>query len=98
LSEYIGVQNLTLSDIIPDGIDFNPGSGRVTVPGVGTNVPITGANQSITYGADTGTLFFNVTGAPRPVCQPGNRQHHLHGHGANPSPRTLTGYVSATTT
>ncbi|HUN09075.1 MAG TPA: isopeptide-forming domain-containing fimbrial protein [Aggregatilineales bacterium] len=98
LSEYIGVQNLTITDIILDGIDFNMGSGRVTVPGLGTNVPITGANQTITYGADTGTLFFNVTGAlPGPYASEGTvsitytgtvRQTYRPG-GA------LTGYVSA---
>ncbi|MCA0455419.1 MAG: isopeptide-forming domain-containing fimbrial protein [Chloroflexi bacterium] len=98
LSEYIGVQTLTVTDIIPDGIDFNPNSARVTVPGLGTNVPITVANYTINYGADTGTLFFNVTGAlPGPYASEGTvsitytgtvRQTYRAGG-------SLTGYVSA---
>ncbi|WP_343422604.1 PKD domain-containing protein [Candidatus Flexifilum breve] len=97
LSEYIGIEDLTVIDIIPDGIDFNPGSATVTVPGVGT-AAITGANQTITYGANTGTLFFNVTGAlPGPYASQGTvsitytgtvRQTYRPGG-------TLTGYVSA---
>jgi uncharacterized repeat protein (TIGR01451 family)/fimbrial isopeptide formation D2 family protein len=97
LSEYIGVQNLTVTDIIPDGIDFNPGSATVTVPGLGS-AAIVGANQTISYGADTGTLFFNVTGAlPGPYASQGTvsitytgtvRQTYRPGG-------TLTGYVSA---
>ncbi|MBK9748928.1 MAG: isopeptide-forming domain-containing fimbrial protein [Chloroflexi bacterium] len=97
LSEYIGIQALSVTDIIPDGIDYNVDSATVTVPGLGS-APITGANQSISYGADTGTLVFNVTGArPGPYSAAGTvsitytgtvRQTYRAGG-------SLTGFVSA---
>jgi uncharacterized repeat protein (TIGR01451 family)/fimbrial isopeptide formation D2 family protein len=100
LSEYIGIQTLSVTDIIPDGIDYNVGSAVVNVPGVGS-APITGANESIVYGVETGTLVFNVTGAlPGPYPSQGTititytgtvRQTYRPGG-------TLTGYVSANDT
>ena len=73
LSEYIGIQALSVTDIIPDGIDYNVDSATVTVPGLGSAPIVAGAaptrnavRQALVR--RTATLWVHVVG--RPLTRP----------------------------